>query len=161
MCKLPLPDPPLRHLLLYLQVRQLINTYEQQFHYGVFYAYMRLREQEIRNIMCACCAALCLLLRCAAVLADVLDALLCCTVVLCALPRCALCCCGHRSAAHAVACSIGFSRSRLLALQTECFPCLLCAPPGGLRSVWRRTRRAGSRMALFLPSRLSCLVATA
>lgn len=54
-----------------MQVRQLINTYEQQFHYGVFYAYMRLREQEIRNIMCAavlyhatlcgvmlCCAAL-------------------------------------------------------------------------------------------------------
>ena len=36
-----------------LQVRQLVNTYEQQFHYGVFYAYMRLREQEVRNIMCA------------------------------------------------------------------------------------------------------------
>ncbi|KAI3431669.1 hypothetical protein D9Q98_004716 [Chlorella vulgaris] len=33
------------------EVRQLINTYEQQFHYGVFYAYMRLREQEIRNVM--------------------------------------------------------------------------------------------------------------
>jgi V-type H+-transporting ATPase subunit d len=25
------------------EVRQLVNTYEQQFHYGVFYAYMRLR----------------------------------------------------------------------------------------------------------------------
>ena len=25
------------------EVRQLMNTYEQQFHYGVFYAYMRLR----------------------------------------------------------------------------------------------------------------------
>lgn len=33
------------------EVRQLMNTYEQQFHYGVFYAYMRLREQEVRNIM--------------------------------------------------------------------------------------------------------------
>jgi len=25
------------------EVRQLINTFEQQFHYDVFYAYMRLR----------------------------------------------------------------------------------------------------------------------
>lgn len=33
------------------EVRRCIETYEQQFHYGVFYAYMRLREQEIRNIM--------------------------------------------------------------------------------------------------------------
>jgi V-type H+-transporting ATPase subunit d len=29
------------------EVRQLINTYEQQFHYGVFYAYMRLRWVEL------------------------------------------------------------------------------------------------------------------
>jgi V-type H+-transporting ATPase subunit d len=33
------------------EVRQLMATYEQQFHYAVFYSYMRLREQEIRNIL--------------------------------------------------------------------------------------------------------------
>eukprot|EP00887_Chlorella_sp_A99_P000552 scaffold17.g552.t1 len=33
------------------EVRQLMLTFTQQFHYGVFYAYMRLREQEIRNLM--------------------------------------------------------------------------------------------------------------
>ena len=33
------------------EVRRLTDTFEQQFHYGVFYAYMRLREQEIRNLM--------------------------------------------------------------------------------------------------------------
>ncbi|KAF5841910.1 vacuolar H+ ATPase V0 sector, subunit D [Dunaliella salina] len=33
------------------EVRRCVLTYEQQFHYGVFYAYMKLREQEIRNIM--------------------------------------------------------------------------------------------------------------
>lgn len=29
----------------------LLQCFEQQFHYGVFYAYMKLREQEIRNTM--------------------------------------------------------------------------------------------------------------
>lgn len=38
-------------LLYEEEVRRSILTYEQQFHYGVFYAYMKLREQEIRNIM--------------------------------------------------------------------------------------------------------------
>ncbi|KAK9868036.1 hypothetical protein WJX84_007460 [Apatococcus fuscideae] len=33
------------------EVRREVFTFEQQFHYGVFFAYMRLREQEIRNIM--------------------------------------------------------------------------------------------------------------
>ncbi|CAL5218444.1 g125 [Coccomyxa viridis] len=33
------------------EVRRLTDTFEQQFHYGVFYSYMRLREQEIRNLM--------------------------------------------------------------------------------------------------------------
>ena len=33
------------------EVRRLVYTFEQQFHFAVFYAYMRLREQEIRNIM--------------------------------------------------------------------------------------------------------------
>lgn len=33
------------------EVRRLVFTFEQQFHYGVFFSYMRLREQEIRNVM--------------------------------------------------------------------------------------------------------------
>ena len=33
------------------QVRRSKFTYEQQFHYAIFFAYMRLREQEIRNLM--------------------------------------------------------------------------------------------------------------
>ncbi len=38
-------------LLYEEEVKRSVMTYEQQFHYGVFYAYMKLREQEIRNIM--------------------------------------------------------------------------------------------------------------
>lgn len=38
-------------LLYEEEVRRSIFTFEQQFQYGVFYAYMKLREQEIRNIM--------------------------------------------------------------------------------------------------------------
>jgi V-type H+-transporting ATPase subunit d len=33
------------------EVRREALSFEQQFHYGVFYAYMRLREQELRNVM--------------------------------------------------------------------------------------------------------------
>ncbi|KAL6769089.1 ATPVD1 [Auxenochlorella protothecoides x Auxenochlorella symbiontica] len=33
------------------EAKRAMQTFEQQFHYGVFYSYMRLREQEIRNIM--------------------------------------------------------------------------------------------------------------
>lgn len=33
------------------EVRRETLAFEQQFHYGVFYGYMRLREQELRNIM--------------------------------------------------------------------------------------------------------------
>ena len=33
------------------EARRCMFTYEQQFHYAVFFAYMRMREQEIRNLM--------------------------------------------------------------------------------------------------------------
>ncbi|XP_009629856.1 V-type proton ATPase subunit d2 [Nicotiana tabacum] len=33
------------------EVKRLCLAFEQQFHYGVFFAYIRLREQEIRNLM--------------------------------------------------------------------------------------------------------------
>eukprot|EP00897_Mesotaenium_endlicherianum_P007216 jgi/Mesen1/6522/ME000332S05524 len=33
------------------EVKRLTLSFEQQFHYGVFFAYVRLREQEIRNLM--------------------------------------------------------------------------------------------------------------
>ncbi|KAK1563490.1 hypothetical protein Q3G72_028242 [Acer saccharum] len=33
------------------EVKRLCLAFEQQFHYGVFFAYMWLREQEIRNLM--------------------------------------------------------------------------------------------------------------
>ena len=32
------------------KTRMYALAYEQQFHYAVFYAYMKLKEQEIRNI---------------------------------------------------------------------------------------------------------------
>ncbi|CAI5976472.1 unnamed protein product [Closterium sp. NIES-65] len=33
------------------EVKRLTLSFDQQFHYGVFFAYARLREQEIRNLM--------------------------------------------------------------------------------------------------------------
>lgn len=33
------------------EIKLFSGSFEQQFHYGVFYAYMKLREQEIRNLM--------------------------------------------------------------------------------------------------------------
>lgn len=38
-------------LLYEEEAKRCVDCYEQQFHYGVFYSYMKLREQEIRNIM--------------------------------------------------------------------------------------------------------------
>ncbi|GLC44335.1 V-type proton ATPase subunit d1 [Pleodorina starrii] len=38
-------------LLYEEEVKKCVDCFEQQFHYGVFYAYMKLREQEIRNVM--------------------------------------------------------------------------------------------------------------
>lgn len=38
-------------LLYEEEVKRCMLCFEQQFHYGVFYAYMKLREQEIRNTM--------------------------------------------------------------------------------------------------------------
>ena len=31
--------------------RRAGDAFQQQFHYGVFYSYLRLREQEVRNLM--------------------------------------------------------------------------------------------------------------
>ena len=33
------------------EIKLFSGSFEQQFHYAVFYAYMKLREQEIRNLM--------------------------------------------------------------------------------------------------------------
>lgn len=33
------------------EVRRSVSAFDQQFHFGVFHAYMSLREQEIRNVM--------------------------------------------------------------------------------------------------------------
>jgi V-type H+-transporting ATPase subunit d len=38
-------------LLYEEEVKRCKDCYDQQFHYGVFYAFMRLAEQEIRNVM--------------------------------------------------------------------------------------------------------------
>lgn len=38
-------------LLYEEEVKKCVMCFEQQFHYGVFYSYMKLREQEIRNVM--------------------------------------------------------------------------------------------------------------
>ena len=33
------------------EVRRSVDAFQQQFHFGIFYAYLRLREQEVRNVM--------------------------------------------------------------------------------------------------------------
>jgi len=33
------------------EVKKCVEAFEQQFHYGVFYSYLKLAEQEIRNLM--------------------------------------------------------------------------------------------------------------
>lgn len=33
------------------EVRRAVSAFDQQFHFGVFYSYMALREQEVRNVM--------------------------------------------------------------------------------------------------------------
>jgi V-type H+-transporting ATPase subunit d len=38
-------------LLYEEEAKRCKDCYDQQFHYAVFYAYMRLAEQEIRNLM--------------------------------------------------------------------------------------------------------------
>lgn len=38
-------------LLYEEEAKRCMMCFEQQFHYGVFYSYMKLREQEIRNVM--------------------------------------------------------------------------------------------------------------
>lgn len=52
------------------EVKRCMACFEQQFHYGVFYAYMKLREQEIRNVMwiSECVAQVGLVLHCQAYL---------------------------------------------------------------------------------------------
>lgn len=45
-----LPPPP-PQLLFTEEVKRCVLTFDQQFHYAVFYAYLKLREQEIRNLM--------------------------------------------------------------------------------------------------------------
>ena len=37
--------------IVFLQVKMNILSFQQQFHLGVFYAYVKLKEQECRNIV--------------------------------------------------------------------------------------------------------------
>jgi V-type H+-transporting ATPase subunit d len=33
------------------EVKRAVSSFELQFHYGVFYAFLKLKEQEIRNLL--------------------------------------------------------------------------------------------------------------
>jgi len=44
-------DKSLDHYFFELQVDLLKDVFFTQFHYAVFYAFVRLREQELRNIL--------------------------------------------------------------------------------------------------------------
>lgn len=41
----------LDRLLYEEEVQRCVSAFEQQFQFGVFFAYLHLREQEIRNLM--------------------------------------------------------------------------------------------------------------
>ena len=45
------PDKSLEDTFFEYEVQLCKNTFELQFHYAIFYAYLRLKEQEIRNIV--------------------------------------------------------------------------------------------------------------
>lgn len=45
------PDKNLEDAFFEHEVKLCRLAFEQQFHYGIFYAYLRLKEQEIRNIV--------------------------------------------------------------------------------------------------------------
>lgn len=47
---LPSADPLVPLGALLAQVYLAKQAFDQQFHYAIFYAYLRLKEQEIRNI---------------------------------------------------------------------------------------------------------------
>jgi len=48
------PGKSLEDAFIEYEVQLSKKTFEQQFHYGVFYGFLKLREQEIRNILWIC-----------------------------------------------------------------------------------------------------------